>query len=43
VEHAEVWANADAANDWCGRATEYEEANDGKPWRKVPIPVNAVQ
>ncbi len=36
-----VLAKAKAAREWCDRATEYESANGGKPWRYVLIPHDA--
>jgi len=37
-----VLAKAKAAREWCERATEYELANGGKPWKYVLIPHDAI-
>ncbi|HLK15887.1 MAG TPA: DEAD/DEAH box helicase family protein [Fimbriimonadaceae bacterium] len=37
-----VLAKANAAREWCERATEYELANGGKPWSFVLIPHDAI-
>lgn len=37
-----VLAKAKAAREWCERASEYELANGGKPWKYVLIPHDAI-
>ena len=42
VEAADVLAKRDAALAWCRVATEYAEANGGKPWVYVLISHDAI-
>lgn len=37
-----VLAKAKAASEWCCRATEYEVAHGGKPWKYLLIPHDAI-
>lgn len=39
----EVQAKARAASIWCQHATEFTRTTDGKPWRYLLIPDNAVK
>ena len=43
VDSAEVQDKARSALEYCRNATEYTSQNDGKPWKYVLIPHNAVQ
>ena len=38
VYDADVQAKAEAAREFCRRATEFTSKNGGKPWRYVIIP-----
>lgn len=38
VNNADVQAKADAAKEFCARASEFTQKNGGKPWRYVIIP-----
>ena len=38
----DVLAKAEAAQIWCGHASEHEAANGGKPWRYLLIPHDGV-
>jgi type III restriction enzyme len=42
MEDSDVIAKAQAARTWCQRATEYEVANGGKPWKYVLIPHDVI-
>ncbi|KAB2850010.1 MAG: type III restriction endonuclease subunit R, partial [Ignavibacterium sp.] len=43
MDSVEVNDKARAAIEYCKYASEYTSANDGKPWKYVQIPHNAVQ
>lgn len=38
MDNAEVLAKAESAREFCRRASEFTQANGGKPWRYVIIP-----
>jgi type III restriction enzyme len=42
MQDAVVLAKARAAAAWCKHATEHENANQGKPWRYLLIPHDAI-
>jgi type III restriction enzyme len=42
MEAADVKAKADAAVTWCKNASEYSQAQGGKPWKYVLVPHDAV-
>lgn len=39
---AEVLAKRAAADEWCGRASQYSACHAGKQWRYVLIPHDAI-
>jgi len=43
ISDDEVKDKARAAIEYCKYASEYTSANEGKPWKYVLIPHNAVQ
>ncbi len=42
MEDAEVLAKRDAALAWCKHASDYAATYDGKPWKYVLIPHDAI-
>jgi type III restriction enzyme len=42
IDDTEVQAKKDAAVQWCRHATHYAVSNDGKPWKYVLIPHDAI-
>ena len=42
MESTEVQAKAQAARQWCARATQYSQGHGGKPWHYLLIPHHAV-
>lgn len=42
MEAADVKAKADAAVTWCKNASEYSQAQGGKPWKYLLVPHDAV-
>ena len=42
MDAADVKAKADAAVTWCKNASEYSQAQGGKPWRYLLVPHDAV-
>ena len=43
MEDAEVRDKSRAAVEWCRHATDHERRHDGKPWRYLLIPHDAVE
>lgn len=42
MEASDVKAKADAAATWCKNASEYSQAQGGKPWKYLLVPHDAV-
>lgn len=42
IDSTEVQAKKDAAVKWCSHATKHSTGNDGKPWKYVVIPHDAI-
>jgi type III restriction enzyme len=42
MDDSEVLAKKEAAVIWCSRATTHALSNDGKPWKYVLIPHDAI-